>query len=399
MANAFASSSEPSNANPRHPSLSQLPSQGHARRLSATLFLAALVIGGIVKLLGPGWAQTVFSAVKLDGAGAVLALLAAGVVSIVLHECGHLLAALLVGFDVLAICLGPVRAVHSYGKWRLEYSGRLMTGSISAIPRTSNHWRDRVLMIVSGGPVITLLLACVASFSVLYGPFHGWPKTFLGAMAQLNVFLFVLGLIPNARTARVRNDARLFAIFWEDSAQAREIFLFHLLTRLEVDGVRPRDYPIALMRASSGMEGRPDAMLLYSHFVILWALDRGDLSTAFFWDDRALELSQRAGPALRHVVFARSACIDVLYRGAFTAAGEKFFDVDLDSISPAWFRHRCKAAYALINRNISAALAEICQAQQAFPARLPLFEFERSLLILLHRQVLEGARPRDIIAA
>lgn len=365
-------------------------------RFSLALLSAAILLGGAIKLCGPAWAQSIFHAVTLDNLGGLSALLAALAASVVLHEAGHLVAALLLDFETVGICIGPVRATRSYGKWSVHGSSKLFTGSVSAIPRSVEHWRERVLVVVAAGPFATLITGMLAALLFFSIPGSGWSSQFLAGLAQLNLLLFVLGFIPNSANAPVRNDARLFLILWADSSEAREIFLHHLVTRLELNGVRPRDYPLALIRVMAGMQSRPNAMLVYSHLVVLWALDRGDSATALAWDERALELAKHSGAASQEATLARSVCLDVLLRNDLLAAKRKLTGCDLDSLLPAWVRHRGKATHALVNGNIPEALAEISSAQQAFPARLPYFEFERMLLGRLHRKVLDAARPKDL---
>ena len=352
------------------------------------LLAVAVVLGAAIQLFGPAWTQTIFASVRLDSFSSFAALLVALAASIVLHECGHLVAALLVNFEVLGFCAGPLRATRSYGKWRIEFSGKLFAGSVSAIPRQGGYWRERVLVVVAGGPFVTLLTGIAAGLLVVYGSPVGWPKTFWGGLAELNCFLFVLGLIPNARGARVRNDARLFWVFWSDSSEASEIFLYHLLARLELEGTRPRDYPLGLIRAMAAMRGRTDAMLLYANAISLWALDSGDVVNADAWDLRAVQLSSESSETAQQSTLAKSACLDVLLRRDLTAAEAKLKAVDLDALSPGWLRHRAKAVLYLAIRDGGGALEEICRAHYHLSAGKPYHDFERMLLKRLHREAL-----------
>jgi Zn-dependent protease len=366
-----------------------------SNRFSFSLLLIAVALGAAIELFGPTWAQAVFQTVQLNNAGGISALFAALALSVVLHEGGHLLAAILMDFEVLAICLGPVRATRSYGKWNIAASGKLFTGSISAVPRSTNRWRERALTVVAAGPLMTLVTGLVAGAVLFYTSSGAWTKTFLGTLVELSCFLFVLGLIPNGRTAKVRNDARLFWIFWKDGWDAQEVFLYHLITLREIAGVRPREYPMGLIHAMACAQGRPDSMLVYALTITSWALDCGDIETAKAWDQRALELSTASNKMVQEATLARSACLDVLFRDDLDAAKRKLSGVDLEALAPACFRHRTKAIHALLESNIAEALEEISRARHSFPKRLPCFEFERMLLTRLHRKAL-ALEPQDI---
>jgi hypothetical protein len=364
-------------------------------RFSFILLLVALAFGAAIELFGPTWAQAILQIVQVNNAVGIAALFAALVVSIVLHEGGHLFAAILMDFEVLGICLGPIRATRSHGQWKIAYSGKLFTGSISAVPRNTNGWRERGIAVVAGGPLMTLVTGLVAGVVLFHSPWGGWTKTFLAALVEFSGFLFVLGLIPNARTAKVRNDARLFWIFWKDGQEAQEVFLYHLMTMQEIAALRPRDYSAGLIHAMACIQGRRESMLVFAHTIALWALDRGDIETAKAWDERALELSTAATEVAQQATLARSACVDVLFRDDFASARRKLARIEIEALAPAWFRHRTKAIYSLIESDIPEALAEISRARYSFPKHLPYYEFEEMLLSQLHRKAL-AVEPKDL---
>lgn len=364
-------------------------------RFSAGLLLVALALGASVNSFGPKWAQAIFQTVKLDSSGGVSALLVAVAASIVLHEAGHLAAAIAMNFEVLGICLGPLRAIRSYGRWSVESSGKLFTGSVSAVARNIHRWRERVLVVVAGGPAATLVSGLAAGLILFHTPVDGWPKSFLGALTEFNFFLFVLGLVPNGCGAGVRNDARQFLIFWNDTAEAQEIFLYHLMARLELTGVRPRDYPIGVIQAMAAMKGRPESMLIYAQTIGAWALDSGDAVSAQAWDARALELKEACSIGAQAITLAKSACLDVLLRDDLAAAKRKLAQVDLNSLAPVWLQHRTKAIHRLIEQNVEEVLAEASRAQYDFPEGVPYFGFERMLLGELHRKAL-AIKPREL---
>lgn len=361
---------------------------GETSRFSLCLLLVALALGGCIEKFGPAWARTIFQTVRLDDAASLSTLLVALAVSIVLHEAGHLLTAIVMNFEVLGICLGPVRGTCCHGKWRFELSGKLFRGSVSAVPRDSKRWRERVLVVVAGGPAATLLSGLVAGMLLFNVAGAGWTRAFLGALTELSCFLFLLGFVPNGRGAKVRNDARLFSIFWNDASEAQEVFLHHLIARLEIDGIRPRDYPAGLIHAMARMPARPEAMLVYAHTITAWAVDRSDLITAKAWDERALELSERCNLGTQQATRARSACLDLLLGDDLASAKQKLSEVEFEALAPVWLEHQAKAVHSILERNVPEALAQIARAGYALPSELPYYRFERELLGRLHRKAL-----------
>lgn len=361
-----------------------------------SLFLLSLALGLGAKYALPLQFHLVLRGPDITHMKGVSILLAAAATSIVLHEGGHLLAALLMDFEIMALAVGPFRFVRLNESWEFRFTPRsFFSGSVSAVPRKFAGWRARMLAVVVAGPIATLLTGLTAAGLLLSHLSVTLPNTFLSAVAQLSVFIFVLGLLPNSGRAKVRNDARLLLVLTSDSKEALEILLYHQLTRLELAGTRPKDYPESLMRELSQQQGRPDLMLFSAHKIVLWALDRGQTATADLWDRRCLELSESCQPASRNLALAHSACLDMLVRRCPHDARAKFADVDWQTLSPAWLMHRARAAYYLAMSAVPECLAEIASAQHSSPNQSSFTLFERNLLTQLHRQAL-NTRPPEL---
>jgi hypothetical protein len=363
-------------------------------KFSWQLLLLAVAIGIAAKIFGPSWARMVFQAVGLGTVATLGAFWAAFAAGIFLHEAGHLLAAVLQDFEILGASLGPIRMAHFHGKWTFQFSGTLLSGSISAIPRENHAWRKRMLLVVAAGPAATLLTGVASGLLLFSGQCDGWMTYFLASLTELSFFLFVLGLIPNGSKAQMRNDAQLCYSLFHNTAEAQEILLYHLVTQLGVAGIRPRDYPERLIRKLAVGRSRPDMSLIWAHTIIMWAIDRGDIKTADAWEQRAMELCEKCDLRLQNLTLARSAFFDVLFRDNLIAAKTKFAEVNLDVLSPRYLMHRAKAVYQLADGNIEEALAEVHRARFSFPKHLPYYEFEHSLLARLHRKSIEVAELR-----
>jgi hypothetical protein len=380
------------------PPLPPLPTRlekGQAKsKFSWHLLLLAVAIGIAAKLFGPSWARMLFQGVRLESLSALGAFAAAFAAGIVLHEAGHLIAGVLLDFELIGASLGPLRAAYFHGKWTFQLSGTLFSGSISAIPRNNHAWRKRMLLVVAAGPAATLLTGVACGLLLLNGASNDWMRCFLASLTQLSFFLFFLGLIPNGSKAQVRNDARLCYSLFRNTVEAQEILLYHLVTQLGVAGMRPRDYPERLIRKLAAAQSRPDMSLIYAYTIMMWAIDCGAMHTAEAWEQRALELCERCDLRLQNLTLARSAFFDVLFRDKLALARCKFAEVNLEILSPQYFMHRTKAAYQLAAGNIEEALAEVHRARFYFPKRLPYYDFERALLGQLHSKTVEVAELR-----
>src|SRR5579875_2871020 len=219
------------------------------RQSTLLLLVLGVAIGAAAETFGPGW----FPAIDITKAAGITSLLAALAVSILLHEAGHFIAALCMDFQVLGWRLGPVRAARTDERWKIRFSWRgLFGGSVSAIPRDNQFWRLRMLTVVAAGPIATLMTGiAAANFALGNSVPAGWLGDFVNALMQCNLLLFVLGLIPNNPNAQARNDARLILLLCRRTAEAQQILLYHIATQLQLEGIRPRDYPAELMEQLS----------------------------------------------------------------------------------------------------------------------------------------------------
>ncbi len=165
---------------PLPPFPKKLEKRGAKSKFSWKLLLVAVAIGIVAEIFGPSSARMLFQGVKFETVSALIAFFAAFAAAIVLHEAGHLMAALLLDFEILGGSLGPVRAAHFHGKWTFQLSGALLSGSISAIPRHNHSWRKRMLMVVAAGPAATFLTGIASGLLLFNGHFDGLDGLFCG---------------------------------------------------------------------------------------------------------------------------------------------------------------------------------------------------------------------------
>jgi Peptidase family M50 len=348
------------------------------------LFVAALLIGVVLQLAGPAWLSNMFH-INAGLAGSPLTLLLALAVSVVVHELGHLIPSLCFGFYVSRIVLGPLSVSRAHGRWKLRYSRAWFVASVSAFPPDERAWRVRMLTVIAGGPIATLCAFLAAAYLLqVWGPGTS-AACFLCGVAQLNLFLFVLGLVPNSSDASVRNDARLLLTLLENGCEAEQIRLYHYVTCLQITGVRPSSYPRQLIARLATATGNYDLMLFNALSIFLWALDSGDIATADVWDRYAISLLEDHALKLADTVRSESACFDVLYRNNPFAAIEKLRVAKKETLSP-WLKHRSEAVLKIAQAPHLDALLSLRNARVSFPAPLPYFQFESNILDLLERR-------------
>ena len=357
--------------------------------LSCALLGIAISTGFVVRSIGPVWLSRAFEPPNGDGVDVVFCLFAAMVAALIVHESGHLLAALSQRFEVLGFLLGPVRVTRLHGKYTVQVSGkRSISGSISAIPRDTESWRRQMLVVISAGPLMSLVVTVTAAYLVSYFPVESDWRLFFCLLTQINIFVFALGLIPNGARSVRRNDAQLFLSLLFNETEAVHIDLYNRVTRLKAAGTRPKEYPEFLIRMLAVQQGRPDTALLFAETIVEWAVDTGRLATADAWDRHALKLSELCTGMLAESAVMRSACFDLLFRDDMAAARAKFARADSSAITTPWLRYRMEAARCLAQGQPRDVIAKVARAAVCLPYGVPYAEFEETLLGLLQQKAL-----------
>ena len=363
------------------------------------LFVSALLIGIALQVADPAWLKNILLVRHGNSFLTAFTFLIALAASVALHELGHLVPSLCFGFNVSRLVLGPLCVSTVSGKWKVRYSPKWFSASVSALPPDERAWRLRMLLVIAGGPIASL---CAFLYAI-HGLSDSGPSApqaeFLAGLAQLNLFIFVLGLVPNSPHSPVRNDARLFLTFLQNGGQAEQIKLYHAVTRLQVAGARPSDYPKELIARLACAKGNYDLMLFNALSIFLWALDSGKIAVADAWDRHALALLQIKPLRLSNTVLIESATFDILHRNLPDSAARKLRTIEIQSISP-WLALRAGAALQLAGSAYSDAFATLSAARTSLPAGLPYSQFEQKLLDSLeHRAMLLNSRIISMAAA
>lgn len=363
-----------------------------------SLLLAALAMGEALLAFGPRWARSIFATVHLDSPRGIGAVCAALLLGVLVHELGHLAAALALDFEILGISLGPLRWRWLHGRSAVQFSWkRLLTCSVSAVPRhVKTNWRGQMLLVIGAGPAATLVILAVslvlALSSVHQAPNATWLRSFWSASAELNFFLFALGLIPNGSGAHIRNDAALFSLVLLNDKDAQDLKVRHKLLELTLSAVRPCDYP-DLMSELARWRGCAETNWLIAKNMMDWAIDSGDLNMADAWDQQAMTQVEQCERITRNTALAESACFDVLFRHNMKDARCKFAEVEFQSLFPPCLAERSRAARLVANDLPHWAFRNILRAQYALPQGLAYYDYERSLLARLHALAMERGIP------
>lgn len=235
-----------------------------------------------------------------------------------IHELGHLVAGLLVGFDFSLFIVGPVLVERTpSGTLRLGWNRTpaFFGGMAATYPKTNHRLRARFAAVVAGGPVASLLLAIAAATAL-----HIVPGSFplvrveLGWLRLLSALVFVGTSVPVPSGAFVSDGLRFLRITRGGPHGDRELALITLACS-QLTGVRPRDWDESLIcRALKLRDGSifECQMHLYSY---LHAVDSGAIPEAAGSIGSALALVPSVPDFLKADCLLEAAYFESTYSG------------------------------------------------------------------------------------
>lgn len=284
--------------------------RGRQRPLHFVLYLLA---GGLIGLLGamfgrslaaaaPGWPWPPVSVPV-----ALLATLLMLWPNIVLHEAGHAVAGIARGLRPIAFGIGPLRWERGLSRWRFRMGGRVggIAGFASLLPQGERGLsRLDQAVYLAGGPLANFATAALAVAALpMAADSPGLAGFALGTGAGA-AFLGLMNLVP-FHSQGWRSDGRGLLDLLRRTPEAALQQRIHHLLALNMAGVRPRDWPEALLPQPIDTPTSPMLAANGDLLRLAWAMDRGDRAVATAAARRATAAFPAFPQALRpHVAVA-----------------------------------------------------------------------------------------------
>lgn len=304
-------------------------------------------------------------------AGHGLAVLLGAVLSlwpnVILHEAGHALAGVARGLRVMALGVGPVRIERGVGGWHVRWGGgvRGISGFACLVPAGDRPLSkaDHIVYLF-GGPVANLLTAALG-LALFAGMDRGAAAAFVLGVSLCAAILGVINLF-SFESGGWRSDGRNLLDALGNRPGAAHQFRMMQLMQLSQAGVRPRDWPTALV--PEPVDGSAPLMAANDGLMRLtWAIDRRD-------HEQAHSCAARVVPLLYHVpeVYRPHLAISVagyvaLMRpdAALLGAWLPLCEGGLIDLSP--FRAWLHAEHAALERQVGRARKHIAEARDGLP--------------------------------
>ena len=202
--------------------------------------------------------------------------------NIVLHEAGHALAGMARGMRPFAFGIGPWRWERGQSAWRMRHGGWLGgAGGFAALLPQGTRGLSRVdqTVFLFGGPLANLLTAGAVVALLPWVADARLASSALAGFGLCALFIGVLNLVP-FHAQGWRTDGRGLLDLLQHSPDADMHLRIQQVMALTQAGVRPRDWPDALVPAAGEAPRSPMLALNGALLRLAWAMDRDDATAA-----------------------------------------------------------------------------------------------------------------------
>lgn len=308
--------------------------------------------------------------------------------SIVVHELGHLGASRLAGFRVERWRVWPVEVERVPDGWGVRARwGAFVSGGIATIPLTVANLRARHVFMITAGPAAQLAMGLAMASTALV---RADPHVELGAVFVVAAALANLAPVRVGPTRQVWTDGRWLRCWARDPERAAQRLAGSALQLAAHRGDRPRRWDEALVRlaATVGRRPRNPEQVVGSQLASLWALDRGDPALAASYSDRALAGIRFVTPSSRAVLAAQRAFLAARYLGRVEAAERLLASETVRAASTAIDVGLAEAAVHLASGRPAEAVETADRTLDGTPG----FRASRSGIAVLAREQVEEVR-------
>src|SRR5690606_18608805 len=203
--------------------------------------------------------------------------------NLVLHEAGHAMAGAARGMDLVAFGVGPLRLERgSQGRWRVRHGGgvRGMGGFAAMFPR-AGHDPGRLdqALVLAGGPLANLATAALGLWLGAQLAAVPWASQVATGFGLSALVLGVVNLLPISSDGWRSEGMGLLDLLRDhpDAALQQQV---NQMAALSMAGVRPRQWPAAVVPAGPMGDSSPLLAAAADSMRLNHASDSGDAQAA-----------------------------------------------------------------------------------------------------------------------
>ena len=264
------------------------------------------------------------------------------------HELGHVVAGLAVGFQFVFLSVGSLQLRRRNGRLKLSTARKkgFRGGMAGAYPASTEHLPRRYLIYTAGGPLAGLGFAAVSYVAYTLLPLQSvWWRAILTFAAVEGLLASLMNLIP-LHYGGLRMDGAYLLSALRGNEKDRHLFMHLALIAAILKGIRPRDWdPSLVMRSPS--PGQRGLDILYIDLMkCYYAWDRGEIAEAGTYLDRVMEREDDYPLANRKALYYEAAYFWARHRGDVIQANKWMAGKGTEIMPEGYYQPALDAAIA-----------------------------------------------------
>lgn len=349
------------------------------RRSPGALFglaMGALIGGGAMfgfgLLLGKAGKRLIGPLHDVPFWGVLLSIVVVCFLTLALHELGHLLAGLHVGFRPYLYVVGPLRIEWNVGeriRVQLNRNAGLSGGACVCLPADTQDLPRRFAITLLGGPLMSLLVG-VFGLALALLP-TGAPvvvRMQVGLLGTISSLIALVTAIPMPNGAFLTDGARWLRLRRGGLLAERDAALLQMYA-LTLTGIPTREWPETTLHSALAVEDGSIFEAGAHYFAYLCRLDRREIIQAGTHLDQALEIMEPMNAGLQAAYRLEAAWFAAWHRGDVATAQAFLACVGKGSVGVSEVDFlRVRAAIALRSGEAEEGHALLQQAEKALPA-------------------------------
>jgi len=294
------------------------------------------------------------------------------IVSVAIHELGHLITGKLLGFQFYMYTVGPFMWIKEEDKviykWNKNFN--LFGGVTICIPENNLRLRKKFLWYVAGGPFASFIFALIMFLSKsLTNPAMGNNLTviFINDVFQFHAFvsslIFIASIIPVRVSGLTSDGGRILTLAKNNAKTKIDLFLIKTHAYLN-SGVRPAELQTADIEHYLNQELNDHYSLNSYYYLYLVYFDRQEFVEA---EKRLLRVEENldAYPAAFH----SNIWLEIIFLQAFTGfdlqkAEKLWFKIKPSALIPKTDYTKAEAALLYLKEDFNGSLSKINEALQ-----------------------------------
>jgi hypothetical protein len=308
--------------------------------------------------------------------GVTVSALTAFYLMLAIHELGHVVVGLCVGFHLRSYRVGPLLVSRPFRLSFYRGPGAIVQGEAELIPAGTDKLAERAVAMVLGGPTANFL----SGIALLLLPV---PTTaFSACFIAFSVVNGMSDLFPFESRLGVSDGRRIWMLLREPQRGERWLALLHLGGQL-TDGILPESLSADfLAKAIAVRDASSDTVKAYA--IAFWAAyhqhQDGEAGQRI---ETCLAYSGHATPVLREALMSEAAVYLARRRKRADLADQWLSGIPATTRFP-WYRSRAEAAILEAKGDVDGAMKKLAETETAILALAKNAQRE-TLLVLMQR--------------